>query len=141
MNPHMFRHSRATHLACHLTEAQMKEYFGWVQASRMAAIYVHLSGRDVDHALLKLHGIKTDKGDQQPDQLESKPCSRCKTINPCTGRYCSLCGLPLDDKTESHELQKDFDRQKASAILDQMLEDPGFLERFTERLKATKREM
>lgn len=29
--PHLFRHSRATHLASHLTEAQMKQYFGWVQ--------------------------------------------------------------------------------------------------------------
>ena len=53
-NPHLFRHSRATFLAKHLTEAQMKEYFGWTQASDMAAIYVHLSGRDVDNALLKL---------------------------------------------------------------------------------------
>lgn len=26
--PHLFRHSRATHLANHLTEAQMKQYFG-----------------------------------------------------------------------------------------------------------------
>lgn len=29
VNPHNFRHSRATYLANHLTEAQMKEYFGW----------------------------------------------------------------------------------------------------------------
>jgi integrase/recombinase XerD len=56
VNPHLFRHSRATFLAKHLTEAQMKEYFGWTQASDMAAVYVHLSGRDVDSALLKLAG-------------------------------------------------------------------------------------
>jgi len=47
--PHLFRHSRATHLANHLTEAQMKQYFGWVQGSDMASIYVHLSGRDLDN--------------------------------------------------------------------------------------------
>lgn len=28
--PHAFRHARATHLANSLTEAQMKEFFGWV---------------------------------------------------------------------------------------------------------------
>ncbi|MBI5051296.1 tyrosine-type recombinase/integrase, partial [Candidatus Micrarchaeota archaeon] len=49
--PHLFRHSRATAMAGKFTEAQMKEYFGWVQGSDMAATYVHLSGRDVDIAL------------------------------------------------------------------------------------------
>lgn len=41
VNPHSFRHARATHLAKVFTEAQMKEYFGWVQASNMANVYVH----------------------------------------------------------------------------------------------------
>ena len=61
VNPHMFRHSRATHLANHLTEAQMNQYFGWVQGSDMPSTYVHLSGRDVDSAILSLYGIKEDK--------------------------------------------------------------------------------
>ncbi len=56
IHPHLFRHSRSTHLAKHLTEAQMKQYLGWVQGSDMAAIYVHLSGRDVDDALLRCTG-------------------------------------------------------------------------------------
>src|SRR5208283_6213305 len=55
--PHLFRHSRATALANKLTESQMKEHFGWVQGSDMASTYVHLSGRDVDNALLKLQGL------------------------------------------------------------------------------------
>jgi integrase len=56
LNPHNFRHSRATHLANTLTEAQMKELFGWTQGSKMASIYVHLSGRDVDKALIEKFG-------------------------------------------------------------------------------------
>jgi len=36
----------------------MKQYFGWVQGSDMASVYVHLSGRDVDNALLKLNGLE-----------------------------------------------------------------------------------
>jgi len=43
VNPHMFRHSRASHLATKLTEAQMKQYLGWTPGSDMAAVYVHLS--------------------------------------------------------------------------------------------------
>jgi integrase len=64
INPHNFRHSRATYLASHLTEAQMKEYLGWVQGSEMASIYVHLSGRDTDKAIEeKVYGIK--KGEEE----------------------------------------------------------------------------
>jgi len=36
VNPHNFRHSRATHLAGKLPEAVMKEFFGWAQSSKMA---------------------------------------------------------------------------------------------------------
>jgi site-specific recombinase XerD len=64
LNPHAFRHARATHLANVLTEAQMKEMFGWTQGSKMASIYVHLSGRDVDKALIEKFGsveIKKEK--------------------------------------------------------------------------------
>src|SRR2546422_11367963 len=43
VNPHSFRHARASNLANVLTEAQMKEYLGWTGDSRMPAIYVHLS--------------------------------------------------------------------------------------------------
>jgi site-specific recombinase XerD len=57
--PHLFRHSRATHLADKLTEAQMKIYFGWSGRSDVPSVYVHLSGRDVEEAILKLHGVNT----------------------------------------------------------------------------------
>jgi len=60
-NPHQFRHSRATHLANHLTEAQLKQFFGWTQSSDMAGRYVHLSGRDVDEAILKIYHLKQER--------------------------------------------------------------------------------
>ncbi len=50
VNPHHFRHSRATYLANYLTEAQMCEWFGWARGSRVPGRYVHLSGRDIDRA-------------------------------------------------------------------------------------------
>jgi len=57
VNPHNFRHSRATYLASRLTEAQMKQMFGWTQSSNMASIYVHLSGRDIDKSILQIGGL------------------------------------------------------------------------------------
>jgi integrase len=52
---YIFRHSRATHLAKHLTEQQLKVYLGWAMASKMVAIYVHLSGRDMDDRVMELN--------------------------------------------------------------------------------------
>jgi integrase/recombinase XerD len=57
IHPHLFRHSRATYMANYLTEAQMNAYFGWTQGSNMPGVYVHLSGRDVDDAVLKANGV------------------------------------------------------------------------------------
>lgn len=54
VNPHHFRHSRATYLANYLTEAQMCEWFGWVRGSRVPGRYVHLSGRDIDRAYVTM---------------------------------------------------------------------------------------
>jgi hypothetical protein len=44
-------------MANYLTEAQMNAYFGWVQGSGMPSVYVHLSGRDIDDAILKANGV------------------------------------------------------------------------------------
>jgi predicted Zn-ribbon and HTH transcriptional regulator len=112
IHPHLFRHSRSTHLAKHLTEAQMKQYLGWVQGSDMAAIYVHLSGRDVDNALLRMHGIVTDE--TKDVQMSPKQCNRCGTMNSPTTKFCSKCGLALDIKAaleieeKSSEITMDF---------------------------------
>lgn len=126
VNPHSFRHARATHLANHLTEAQMKEYFGWTQASIMAAVYVHLSGRDVDNAILKLHGIKNDEEENEVDKMSPKVCPRCELQNPATNTLCSRCGIPLDDKAAIDALKAELGHHKTGYMLDQLLQDEQF---------------
>jgi integrase len=96
VHPHLFRHSRATILASKLTEAQMKEYFGWTQSSKMASTYVHLSGRDVDKALLAIYHINPEQASETQASLKMKSCSRCKEENAPSSRFCSRCGNPLD---------------------------------------------
>lgn len=71
VNPHNFRHSRATNLAVKLTEAQMKQMFGWTQSSDMASVYVHLSGRDIDDALLRTSGL-LDKEMEKKEKIIDK---------------------------------------------------------------------
>jgi len=135
MNPHNFRHSRATYLANHLTEAQMKEFFGWVQASDMASIYVHLSGRDVDNALLKVYGIKNNN-EKQESELKPRNCPRCQQINQFSNKFCSKCGMILDEATKNKKIQQDLERKQADQILDEMLEDQEFRELFMKKIKG-----
>jgi integrase len=94
VHPHLFRHSRATALANKLTEAQMKEYFGWVQGSNIASIYVHLSGRDVDDAILSLHGMKAEQ-QKERDGFKVVGCSQCSTKNAPGAQLCMKCGHTL----------------------------------------------
>lgn len=98
VNPHTFRHSRATILAKDLTEAQLKQIFGWTQASDMASVYVHLSGRDTDNALLNLYGLKKDE-EVKGSKLKARRCPRCEYVNPATSKFCGRCSLVLDLKT------------------------------------------
>jgi integrase/recombinase XerD len=134
--PHIFRHSRATHLANHLTEAQMKQYFGWVQASKMASIYVHLSGRDVDNAILKLYGIKDDRQTKEDSVLQPRTCDRCKETNPPTSEYCKRCNMPLTKEAIMKLMEKDLITRKADKVLDELIEDPEFKQMFAEKIKA-----
>jgi integrase/recombinase XerD len=136
VNPHNFRHSRATHLAKHLTEAQMKEFFGWVQASDMAATYVHLSGRDMDNALLKLHNIPIPEEDSKEDDFSLKTCRRCDLSNPPANKYCNRCGMVLDQETADLLIKKDLERQTADEILDTLLNDKEFKEILIRKAKV-----
>jgi len=117
--PHLFRHSRATALANKLTEAQMKEHFGWVQGSEMAATYVHLSGRDVDNAFLKMHGLVQAENAQE-EKLKLRVCQRCKEHNSPSSKFCTKCGLPLDEQTMAYIENQ---RQKSDSIMNKLMED------------------
>ena len=127
VNPHNFRHSRATYLANFLTEAQMKEFFGWTQDSKMAAVYVHLSGRDVDNALLKVYGVE-NKNEKKESILKPRDCPRCKQINQATNKFCSRCGFPLDEKSRAEIIRKTIERKEADRIMDKLIEDEEFRE-------------
>lgn len=96
--PHLFRHSRATHLAKHLTEQELKVYLGWTPGSNMAATYVHLSGEDIDPSILRMHGIVVEG--TYTNSLKVGQCPRCHEINPTKFLYCGKCGLPLTETAD-----------------------------------------
>jgi integrase/recombinase XerD len=92
---HLLRHTRATELANILTDAQMKEHLGWVQGSDMPAVYVHLSGRNVDAPLLRANGISIDENEAPIMMLSSEVCPRCKQRTLSSAQFCLNCGTNL----------------------------------------------
>src|SRR5207248_10505295 len=95
--PHLFRHTRATELAKKVTEAPLEAQMGWVPGSGMAKVYVHLSGRDQDAAILKAHGIELDEGDTE-QTARPKQCPRCESQNASNAKFCRKCGMPLEEE-------------------------------------------
>ena len=80
VHPHILRHTRLTELAKILTEQELKAVAGWTKDSRMAATYVHLSGRDTIRAMTKAAGI-TEEVEEKPITFETKICPRCGSKN------------------------------------------------------------
>jgi len=98
MTPHHFRHSRASELAKFMTESQLCYYLGWEQGSKQARTYVHLSGKDVDSAILKMHG-RIPEEDNEKNKMNPIQCPRCNRENDPFAKYCSWCSLLLDEKS------------------------------------------
>ncbi len=100
----------------------MKQYFGWVQGSEMASIYVHLSGRDVDNALLKLNGINTAE-EKKEQVLKTINCPRCQENNSAVSKFCSRCGSPLNIQVA---LGVEQVRANGDAVINELVKDTEF---------------
>jgi len=131
-NPHILRHSRATVLANYLTEAQMCEFFGWTQGSRMSRTYVHLSGRDIDKAINKIYGLEEEE-DEKERTIQPQKCPRCGYINAPTDRYCGRCALILDEK-ERLRLEMEEPRI-AKDLMNYIMQNPEILGQVAEMIE------
>jgi len=122
--PYLFRRSTLTALAKVFTEAQLEQYAGWVHGSKMSARYVHFSARDLEDAVLELHGMKAPRHADVPKLIE---CPRCKEENPLGTVYCRRCGYVIDKNVAA---KKEEDERKKDELLLQLAED-------VKQLKAT----
>ncbi|MCX6775896.1 MAG: tyrosine-type recombinase/integrase [Candidatus Micrarchaeota archaeon] len=94
MNPYQFRHSRATFLLKIWPEAVVKKYLGWGADSDMPGTYGHLSDRDTDDAMLKMHNLGKDAAAEK-SKLTPQVCPRCRQENGAEEDLCSICQYPL----------------------------------------------
>lgn len=94
INPHKFRHNRASQLAPKISESILERQMGWIPSSKMTRVYVHLNDEDSDYAILEAQGIRPER---KPIEVRKiKTCLNCKTPNPSKSRYCLQCGRPLE---------------------------------------------
>lgn len=93
---HLFRHSRVTHLkrSRALDDAQADLFFGWTPGGNMSSEYTHLTDKDANTAILRMHG----KEDEQPEKssLEPKFCLFCQAANPSNAFFCHRCNQNID---------------------------------------------
>jgi integrase/recombinase XerD len=114
ITPHIFRHSRATHVATEMKEATMKEYFGWTQGSNMVETYVHMSGRDVDSEVLKMYGMEEEEEENEP-----RTCPRCTKEYQGNENFCPNCSSPLN---QEDAIKQEKAKNKADNLADALLE-------------------
>jgi site-specific recombinase XerD len=106
--PYLLRHSCLTLLAKVFTESKLKLYAGWVMESKMVKRYVHFSTRDLEGAVLELHGLK--EADSTSQILKANDCPRCKRKNPPDSVRCGFCGFILDKKVSMEMEEKHVER-------------------------------
>ncbi len=162
LNPHKFRHNRATELAPKLPPLVLDKEMGWNLDSKMPAVYVHLNDEEVDNAYLEANGIHVEK--TVKEARKTRTCLRCKTVNPSNSDYCLQCGSPLDynrlkqleDKERevesvllnssaidgsTKELLKTFNPEfkdkLLEAVLSQIIGNPQLKEKFTKEIGST----
>ncbi len=91
------RHTQLTLLSKKLSDQTLRVYGNWSPNSNMVKKYVHLSGKDIDDAILELHGIKTKDTDSNT-VARLKTCPRCDAQNTPDNQRCRECGYILDEE-------------------------------------------
>ncbi|MBP2133967.1 integrase/ribosomal protein L40E [Methanomicrobium sp. W14] len=99
VTPHIFRHSRITHLVkAGYPESYIKRVCWGSLTTDQLETYLHLDDTYIDETFYQFEGIKP-KEEFEKTTLEAIQCPRCASINSNSAKFCRKCGLPLDDQT------------------------------------------
>jgi len=122
LNPHHFRHSRLTELSKYLTDGKLKIFAGWSASSKMAGIYVHLSGADIDEDLCKIAGVETKEEKPKVSPLKIRKCPRCGAENKGTAQFCDTCMMPLTEKASQKLISETMETEKLTEEIQDLKE-------------------
>jgi integrase/recombinase XerD len=122
VTPHIFLHSRITHLIQQgFSESKIKLMMWGDINSDMFKAYAHLTNADIDNEVAQHAGITLPDQKQKSDLLEPKQCRSCYRINEPGVRFCGNCGLPLTPEAGNKLIEA---RQEARLLPDyQALKD------------------
>jgi integrase len=119
MWPYLYRHTSLTAMAKVFTECRLEQFAGWAYGSKMTRRYVHFSARDLEDAVLELHGLKATSKDNGLINLIE--CSRCGNKEPLGNVRCTKCGMVIDKATafkiDDVQKQKEEDIAAKNAVL------------------------
>lgn len=125
ITPHLFRHSRITHLIQEGVSESVIKLMMWGSInSKMFQTYAHLTGSDIDTELLQVYGIAPDTTRGKDSRLEPRQCVHCQTINSPVANYCIVCGHSFtEDAADEEEKIQNF-----------ILNNPQALKEYVDRL-------
>jgi integrase/recombinase XerD len=104
INPHSFRHLRATELLTKLPQGIASTYLGWELDSKMPKIYGHISNEQVSDAYNGLYGIVKKK----KKDLNQRVCPRCLIAYGPDENFCSKCHMPLEKSINQQKIFTDM---------------------------------
>lgn len=104
--PHLFRHSRVTHLIRENVNESVIKLMMWGNLNTpMLKTYTHLTGVDIDAEMLRTYGI-APAPEMRSKKLAPIQCPECKQIWPAGWRVCE-CGEILDETLKQAALDKE----------------------------------
>ncbi len=125
IKPHIFRHSRVTHLIQQgMNESTVKLMMWGDVTTDMLKVYQHLTNRDIDNEVAKLNGFTIegeDGGKTKRRAMKPVQCPRCAKINHPTMKYCGNCGTPLT--TAEISTAENMEKELVSSMTD----NPAFM--------------
>ena len=100
ITPHVFRHSRITHLIKeNVSESVIKLMMWGSLTTNMFQTYAHLTGKDIDNEILRTYGITENEDGKGTSEIRMEPrqCPHCRHINGPVAEFCNACGRSLTD--------------------------------------------
>ncbi|MFB6209346.1 MAG: tyrosine-type recombinase/integrase [Candidatus Nanohaloarchaea archaeon] len=137
-NPHAFRKGRATNMAGQgMNQAQLCEYFGWVQGSDQAATYIRMAEQDLEKAVKQIHGL--EETEEEKEDLSPKTCASCDSVNPGYRDQCKECGNAITEDVDKviemkeEEVTNEVKTDIVEELFDKMGMDQDEREQFMDR--------
>lgn len=94
--PYLLRHSRLTHLVQKYPDQIVKRISGHTPTSKHFEVYLHMSNKDVDDAVLRSNGLLRDEDERRKELEQPIRCWSCGTLNSIDAKICESCNFSLD---------------------------------------------